>query len=190
MSTPEIVKQLVKEISVLSSSLLDAVPRGSKDDKICRRFDALFWEDCWDPGGRLHYICQGKLGMGLVISYLLKIHWTHNFPLDPVELKLRRLIDELRHLHNTEDKIVDQPLPSKKKNATATMSQGKSKRATSATVETVDDVDMTDAEENIYFKGKKKSATLGNPQVVDADSLLIDVDVQLVDNNPTMCEDK
>ncbi|KAI9448642.1 hypothetical protein F5148DRAFT_1153436 [Russula earlei] len=249
MSTPKMIKQLVKEISVLSSSLSDAVPRGSKDDKIWsgintmegdippetfnHRFDALFGEDCWDPGGHLHYIRQGKLGMGLVISYLLKIHWTHDFPLDLVELKLQHLIDELRHLQqavvpcpaqtvnpaaklkdtanteapqlsfqrkavqdfhsrqakkndpppvsstpdanphvpssidaelapqnkcsnssindsNTEDEIVDQPLPSKKKHATATTSQRKSKHVTSATVETVDDVDMTDAEENIF----------------------------------------
>ncbi|KAI9511249.1 hypothetical protein F5148DRAFT_1172097, partial [Russula earlei] len=34
MSTSETVKQLVKDISALSSSLLDAVPRGSKDNKI------------------------------------------------------------------------------------------------------------------------------------------------------------
>ncbi|KAI9450215.1 hypothetical protein F5148DRAFT_1243924 [Russula earlei] len=34
MSTPKTVKQLVKDISALSSSLSDAVPGGSKDDKI------------------------------------------------------------------------------------------------------------------------------------------------------------
>ncbi|KAI9510534.1 hypothetical protein F5148DRAFT_1179156, partial [Russula earlei] len=34
MSTPKTVKQLVKDISALSSSLSDAVPRGSKDNKI------------------------------------------------------------------------------------------------------------------------------------------------------------
>jgi hypothetical protein len=114
MSTPETVKQLVKEISALSSSLSDAVPKGSKDDKIWsvlntkegdtphetfnRRFDALFGEDCRDPGGRLHHIRQGKLGMGLVISYLSKLNWTKDFPLDLVELKLQRLADELKHL--------------------------------------------------------------------------------------------
>ena len=104
MSTPETVKQLFKEISTLSSSLSDAVPRGSKDDKIWsvmnmkegdiphetfnRQFDALFGEDCCDPGGCLHHIRQGKLGMGLIISYLSKINWTKDFPLDLVELKL------------------------------------------------------------------------------------------------------
>jgi hypothetical protein len=80
----------------------------------------------------------------------------------------------------------------------------------SATVETLDDVDMTDAEEDICTKGmifqimevrqrklmffdvlgKKKSVTLGNPQATDADGLLIDVDVQLVNDNPSTYEDK
>ncbi|KAF8240519.1 hypothetical protein L208DRAFT_1232190 [Tricholoma matsutake] len=100
MSTPETIKQLVKEISALSSSLSDAVPKGLKDDKIWsvmntkegntphetfnHWFDALFGEDCCDPGGCLHHICQGKLGMGLVISYLSKLNWTKDFPLDLV----------------------------------------------------------------------------------------------------------
>ena len=42
---------------------------------------------------------------------------------------------------------------------------------------------------NTYL-GKKKSATLGNPQVTGADGLLADVDVQLVDDNPSTREDK
>ncbi|KAI9457660.1 hypothetical protein F5148DRAFT_1151140 [Russula earlei] len=130
MSTPNTVKQLVKDITSLSNSLSDAVPRGSKDDKIWfvmntkegdvpphetfnRRFDALFGEDCRDPGGRLHHIRQGKLGMGLVVSYLLKINWT-NFPLDLVELKLERLIAELKHLQR-----VDVPRPVRTLNPTA-----------------------------------------------------------------------
>ena len=98
------VKQLVKEISALSSSLSDAVLRGSKDDKIWSvmnikegdilhetfncQFDALFEEDCCDPGGHLHHIYQGKLGMGLITSYLSKINWTKDFPWDLMELKL------------------------------------------------------------------------------------------------------
>ena len=114
MSTPETIKQLVKEISTFSSSLSDAIPKGSKDDKIWsvmnteegdnphetfnRRFDALFGEDCRDSGGHLHYVCQGKLGMGLVITYLSKINWTKDFPLDIVEIKLQRLVDELKRL--------------------------------------------------------------------------------------------
>lgn len=109
----ETTKQLVKKISALSSSLSDAVPKGSKTDKIWsvmnteegdsphetfnRRFDALFGEDCRDSHGRLHHVRQGKLGMGLVVSSLSKVDWT-NFPLDLVELKLQRLIAELQHL--------------------------------------------------------------------------------------------
>ena len=112
MCTLENVKQLIKDISNLSCSLSDAIPKGSKDDKIWsvmntaegdvphetfnRRFDALFGEDCRDSSGHLHHVRQGKLGMGLVISYLSKIDWT-GFPLDLVELKLQRLIAELRH---------------------------------------------------------------------------------------------
>ncbi len=34
--------------------------------------------------------------MGLVVSYLSKIDWTAGFPLDLVELKLQRLISELK----------------------------------------------------------------------------------------------
>jgi hypothetical protein len=44
----------------------------------------------------------------------------------------------------------------------------------------------------MLFLGKKKTATLGNPQAVDADGLLVDVDVQQVDDNynASTCEDK
>jgi len=38
--------------------------------------------------------------------------------------------------------------------------------------------------------GKKKSATLGNPQATDADGLLVDMDVQPVNDNPSTREDK
>jgi len=34
------------------------------------RFDALFAKDCHNVDSCLHYICQGKSGMGLVCSYL------------------------------------------------------------------------------------------------------------------------
>jgi len=97
MSTPAAtIRQLVKEISTLSNSLSDSVPKGLKDDKIWsvmnteerdtphetfnRRFDAMFAEDCRDSDGRLHHVRQGKLGMGLVVSYLLKITGLRAFP--------------------------------------------------------------------------------------------------------------
>ena len=114
MSTPETIKQLVKEISTLSSSLSDAVPKGSKDNKIYsvmntnegnnpheafnRWFNALFGEDCHDSSGCLRHLRQGKLRMGLIISYLSKIDWTKDFPLDLVEIKLQPVVDELKHL--------------------------------------------------------------------------------------------
>jgi hypothetical protein len=113
MTTVATVRLLVKEISSLSLSLADTVPKGSKDDKIWSvmnaeerdsphetfnsRFDALFAEDCRDADGRLHHVRQGKLGMGLVVSYISKITWA-DFPLDIVELKLQRLIAELKYL--------------------------------------------------------------------------------------------
>ena len=113
MCTVETIKQLVKEISTLSTSLSDAILKGSKDDKIWsimntkegdtlhetfnRRFDVLFGEDCRDSHGRLHHLRQGKLGIGLVVSYLSKIDWTES-PLDLVELKLQHLVAELQHL--------------------------------------------------------------------------------------------
>ena len=58
----------------------------------------MFGEDCRDSDGRLHYVHQGKLGMGRVVSYLSKINWTTGFLLDLVELKLQRLIVELKSL--------------------------------------------------------------------------------------------
>jgi hypothetical protein len=126
MSTPAAtIRLLVKEISTLSNSLSDSVPKGSKDDKIWsvmnteerdtphetfnRRFDAMFAEDCRDSDGRLHHVRQGKLGMGLVVSYLSKINWTTGFPLDLVELKLQRLVTELKFLQCVPDLIICLP---------------------------------------------------------------------------------
>ena len=40
------------------------------------------------------------------------------------------------------------------------------------------------------FPAKKKHATLGNPVAIDADSLLMDVDVQSINDSPPTCEDK
>lgn len=44
----------------------------------------------------------------------------------------------------------------------------------------------------MFLVGKKKYGTLGNPTAVDADGLLVDVDVQslAVNNNPSAREDK
>lgn len=124
MSTLATVGLLVKEIGTLSSSLADSVPKGSRNDKIWsvmnagerdtphetfnRRFDALFGEDCRDSNGRLHHVRQGKLGMGLIVAYLSKTDWTLGFPLDLVEIKLQRLIAELKHLQYVQNLIIYQ----------------------------------------------------------------------------------
>jgi hypothetical protein len=108
------IKDLVKNIASLSNALPQSVQQGTKDDKIwcvmnagerdtahetfnCR-FDAMFGEDCRYSSGHLLHIRKGKLGMALVTSYLSKIDWAHGFPLDIVEIKLQRLLTELRHI--------------------------------------------------------------------------------------------
>lgn len=121
MSDLATIRQLVKDIGTLSSSLSDLVPKGTKDDKIwsvmnCAeretphetfnyRFDALFAEDCHDSDGRLHHVRQGKFGMGFVALYLLKLNWAV-FPLDIVTLKLQRLLGELKKVQCVQVSIV------------------------------------------------------------------------------------
>ena len=122
MSTLATIRQLVKDIGAFSNSLSDSEPKGSKDDKIWsvmnteerdtphetfnRWFDALFAEDCRDSNGHLHFVRRGKLGMGLVASYLSKINWTIGFPLDLVKLKLHCLVIELKVLQYIPDSII------------------------------------------------------------------------------------
>jgi hypothetical protein len=83
------IKALVKDITTLSNALPQSIKQGMKDDKIwavmnagkCDTahetfncwFNALFREDCQDASGHLLHICRGKLGLGLVTSYLSKI---------------------------------------------------------------------------------------------------------------------
>jgi hypothetical protein len=107
------IGSLVTGICTLANALPPSVPNGSKDDKIWavmnsddgktphetfnKRFDAMFGEDCRDSHGCLHHVRRGKLGIGLVCSYLTKLDWT-DFPLDLAEIKLQRLLVELKHL--------------------------------------------------------------------------------------------
>lgn len=125
ISTLATIRLLIKDISTFSNSLSDSVPKGSKDDKIYSvmnteehdtphktfnwRFDVLFTEDCRDSNGHLHFVHWGKLGMGLVVSYLSKINWTIGFPLDLVELKLQCLVTELKGLQYVPDSIIYHP---------------------------------------------------------------------------------
>jgi hypothetical protein len=114
MATVTTIKTLVKEITTLSNSLPSLVQQATKDDKIwCvmntdqgetayetfnRRFDAMFGEDCRDSAGRLQHVRKGKFGMNVVCLYLSKCDWADGFPLDLVDIKLQRLLAELRHL--------------------------------------------------------------------------------------------
>ncbi|KAG6901321.1 hypothetical protein C0995_013613 [Termitomyces sp. Mi166 len=114
MPTAAAIQALVKTITALSSDLPLSVKQGSKSDKIWtvmnagegetlhetfnRHFDAMFGEDCRDSNGHLGYVRKGKLGLGLVCLYLSKIDWAVNFPLDLVEIKLQRLVSELKYL--------------------------------------------------------------------------------------------
>jgi hypothetical protein len=107
------IKSIVADIGTLANTLPSSVPNGSKDDKIWavmnaddgetphetfnKRFDAMFGEDCRDCHGRLHHVRRGKLGLGLVCSYLTKLDWTC-IPLDLAEIKLQRLLVELKQL--------------------------------------------------------------------------------------------
>jgi hypothetical protein len=113
MSTVSEIKALVKVIATLSNGLPQSIPLGMKEDKIWtvmhtgegetahetfnRRFDAMFGEDCRDTAGRLQHVRRGRLGLGNVCTYLSKIDWADNFPLNIVEIKLQRLIAELQH---------------------------------------------------------------------------------------------
>src|SRR5258708_12867705 len=89
MPTSVTIKHLLKDISALSNTLSDAVPKGSKDDKIWsvlntkegdiphetfnHRFNALFGEDCCDFAARLLHVRQPNLAIALFISYLPQI---------------------------------------------------------------------------------------------------------------------
>ena len=113
MSTVSEIKAFIKIIATLSNSLPKSIPLGTKEDEIWtvmhteegktahetfnRPFDAMFGEDCQDTAGRLQHIGKGKLGMGNVCTYLSKIDWADNFPLDIIEIKLQQLIAELQH---------------------------------------------------------------------------------------------
>jgi len=115
MTTIQQITELIKTVVALSNSLPKSIPSATTKDKIYivlntaegattfetfnRHFDALFGEDCRNSEGRLHHIRQGKIGMGLVCSYLNKIDWSDvDIPLDLVEKKLVRLNTELTYL--------------------------------------------------------------------------------------------
>ncbi|KAG6895056.1 hypothetical protein C0992_003343 [Termitomyces sp. T32_za158] len=118
MPTVAEIQSLVKTLTALSSDLPLSIKQGSKSDKIWavmnmgedetlhetfnRLFDSMFGDDCRNSNGRLEHVCRGKLGLGLVCPYLSKIDWMANFPLDLVEIKLQRLVAELKYLHESD----------------------------------------------------------------------------------------
>jgi hypothetical protein len=114
MPTIASIKLLVKDITTLSNVLPQSIPQGTKADKIWNamkadkretafetfnsRFDAMFGEDCRDSCGHLLHLRRGKFGITSVCSYLAKMNWDDGFPLDLVEIKLQRLLTELRNI--------------------------------------------------------------------------------------------
>src|SRR6266436_267214 len=86
MPTVAEIQSLIKNIITLSNNLPVSVPLGVKEDKIWavmngaqgdtahetfnKWFDAMFGEDCQNSVSHLQYIRRGKLGLGLVCSYL------------------------------------------------------------------------------------------------------------------------
>jgi hypothetical protein len=103
MLTVAEISSLVVDICTLANGLPTSVLNGFKEDKILavmnlddgetphetfnKHFDAMFSEDCCNLHGHLHYVRRGKLGIGLVCSYLTKLNWT-DFPLEITEIKL------------------------------------------------------------------------------------------------------
>ncbi|KAG6863128.1 hypothetical protein C0993_012772 [Termitomyces sp. T159_Od127] len=135
MPTVTSIQSLVKTLAALSTNLPLSVKPGTKGDKIWsvmnteqgetlhetfnRRFDAMFGEDCRDSSGRLEHVRRGKLGLGLVCSYLAKLDWADGFPLDIVEIKLERLISELKHLNELSVEQTSQARPTRRTLPTA-----------------------------------------------------------------------
>lgn len=99
---------------MLSNALPPLIPQGTKADKIWNvmkvdkrdmahemfnmQFDAMFGEDCRDSDGHLHHISREKFGLGCICSYLAKIDWSDDFPLNLVKIKLQCLLTELKHI--------------------------------------------------------------------------------------------
>lgn len=103
--------ELIQGIIALAHKLPDTIPDATKEDVICtamkttgdtdwetfnRRFDAVFGDDCRDADGRLKYLRRGRLGLTAVCSYLQRVPDQKGMPLDLVNIKLERLLDELK----------------------------------------------------------------------------------------------
>ncbi|KAF8314903.1 hypothetical protein F5887DRAFT_1190637 [Amanita rubescens] len=110
------ITDLIANISGMITGLPASIPEGKRDGKLYhvitnimgvdedvfstfnRRFDILFGEDCRNNDGRLLNIERGKYGMDAVCAYLKSIEWPADTPVEPVQLKLKRVLDEIAYL--------------------------------------------------------------------------------------------
>jgi hypothetical protein len=111
------VLTLIKKIQALAPSLPDSVTEASEDDNELHRvltetsgiedspwgmlnhqLDKLFGVDTCE-NGHLKYIRRGEHGMLFVAEHLAGLDWkSGKYPLDLVEFKLQRIVDELQYL--------------------------------------------------------------------------------------------
>jgi hypothetical protein len=120
MSAPDtttllLIRTSITRICLLSSCLPATVKEGTPDGKIAsamaqtgedvwgtfnKRFDHMFGEDTRDKStGRLRHLTKGPHGMDLVCTYLRDVatNQLDSLPLDLVEIKIKRLRDELQY---------------------------------------------------------------------------------------------
>ncbi|KAF7333702.1 hypothetical protein MVEN_02326400 [Mycena venus] len=111
------VLTLIKKIEALAPLLPDSVTEASEDDNelhriltetsgiddspwgtLNRQLDKLFGMDTRE-NGRLKYIRRGEHGMSFVARHLAGLDWkSGKYPLELVELKLQRIVDEREYL--------------------------------------------------------------------------------------------
>jgi len=110
------ITDLIANISGMISGLPASIPEGKQDGKLYhvitnvmgvdedvfstfnRCFDILFGKDCRDNDGRLKNIEHRKYGMDAVCVYLKSIEWLANTPIEPVQIKLNCVLDEITYL--------------------------------------------------------------------------------------------
>lgn len=110
------INDLIANISGMITGLPTSIPEGESDGHLYhviknvmgvdenifstfnQRFDILFAEDCRDNDGRLKNIVHREYGMDAVCAYLKSIEWPADTPVEPVQIKLNRLLDEITYL--------------------------------------------------------------------------------------------
>ncbi|KAG6883266.1 hypothetical protein C0992_009256, partial [Termitomyces sp. T32_za158] len=171
----------------------------------------MFGEDCRDSCGRLEHVRRGKLGLGLICSYLSKINWADGFPLDLVEVKLERLIAELKYLNEfhaekishtrparrafptaklTDENNLEQPTLPFQRKAVDAFREEQAQHRNNQDCEASDEATAADEEQDGQEPTKKPRFSLGNPTMVDDDGLLVDVNIQSIEEDKEKREDK